>query len=345
MVTIRDIARLSGFSITTVSRALNNHNDVSFDTKKIIQSIADREGYAPNMLAKGLVSQDSKTFGFITSNLQETSPMDNFTFLFFMKSLEQANILGYDIVMIHYNTEIHKNKTFQQIISERNLTGAILQGFDKSDALCKEALESDIPTVFIDIGLSNESSGYVVSNIDKAADIGFDFLLNECGYQNMIFVFGSTESWVTSQWQKAVAKARKKYHRELKSFESINGYYKLDLAQEALRKHASLINKEKLAFFCASDLMGIGIMRGLKEFNRSVSRDIGILGYDGIDITQYVSPTLSTIRQFPEEIGAQAVNLLIEVKNKNQENVLHCLTDIDVKLIRRESTRKVYSND
>ncbi|MDT2757585.1 LacI family DNA-binding transcriptional regulator [Enterococcus asini] len=345
MVTIRDIARLSGFSVTTVSRALNNHDDVSSNTKKIIQSIANREEYAPNMLAKGLVSQDSKTFGFITSNLQETSPMDNFTFLLFMKSLERANILGYDIVMIHYNTEIHKNKTFQQIISERNLTGAILQGFDKSDDLCQEALESDIPTVFIDIGLSNESSGYVVSNIDKAADIGFDFLLNECGYQNMVFVFGSIESWVTSQWQVAVKKAQAKYHRKLKSFDSINGHYKLDLAQEALRNHSDLIYKEKLAFFCASDLMGIGIMRGLKEFNKSVPQDIGILGYDGIDITQYVTPTLSTIRQFPDELGAQTVNLLIEIKNRNQENVSHCLSDIDVKLVRRDSTRRVHSDD
>lgn len=344
MVTIRDIAKLSGYSVTTVSRALNDHDDVNPDTKAIIRTIANREGYAPNILAQGLVSKDAKTFGFITSTSSGPSPMDNFTYLLFMKSIERANTLGYDIVMIHYNNAVHKNKSFQQLIAERNLSGAILQGFDKNDALCQQAYESDVPTVFIDIGLSNKSSGYVVSNIAKAAEIGFDYLLNQCGYEDLLFVHGSLESWVTTQWQTAVTNAAAKYQPKLNSFAKLNGQYKLHVAQTVIKENRQLLRKGKMAIFCASDLMGVGVMRALQELGYIVPRDFGILGYDGIDVAEYVTPPLSTIAQHPAEIGAQTVDLLLDLKNKNQVTYAHSYKDIDVELIVRASTREVGSH-
>lgn len=341
MITIRDIAKLSGYSVTTVSRALNDHDDVNPDTKAAIRAIADREGYAPNILAQGLVSRDSKTFGFITSNFKDTSPTGNFTFILFMKSIERANALGYDIVMIHYDSDSYKKKTFEQLIAERNLSGAILQGFDQNDALCQEALHSDVPTVFIDIGFSNETTTHVISNIEKAADIGFNYLLNKCGYENIIFVFGSEESWVTNEWKAAVTKAKTKYQNEIHSFATLNGHYRLEKAQIAIKKNQALLNHDKLAIFCASDLMGIGIMRELKILGVKVPDDVGILGYDGVDITEYINPTLSTITQYPDKIGAQAVNLLIDLKNKVKVSVTDSIQKIDVDLIERESTRRV----
>lgn len=341
MVTIRDIAKLSGYSVTTVSRALNNHDDVNQETKAAIRTIADREGYAPNVLAQGLVSRDSKTFGFISSNAVGSSPIDNFTFLLFMKSLEQANVLGYDIVMIYYNEEIHKNKSFKQFIAERNLTGAILQGFDADDPLCKQALESSIPTVFIDIGLSNQTSGYVVSDIEKAADIGFKYLLENCGYRNLLFVHGSLESWVTSQWLAAVEKAENKYHSYLDSFNMLNGHYLLSGAQEVLKVNSELLKPKEMAIFCASDLMGIGVLQTLMNLGYKVPEDFSVLGYDGMDISQYVTPSLSTVTQHPGELGAQAINLLIELKNGDKDVDSQSYRDIDVDLIIRDSTREL----
>lgn len=343
MVTIRDIAKLSGFSVTTVSRALNDHDDVSQETKMKIREIANREGYAPNVLAQGLVSRDSKTFGFITSTAGGSSPMDNFTFVLFMKSLQQANLLGYDIVMIYYNAEIHRDKSFKQFIGERNLTGAILQGFDADDPLCMQALASNVPTVFIDIGLANQTSGYVVSDIEKAADLGFKYLLEDCGYRHLLFVHGSLESWVTTKWLQAVAHAKEKYQHHLTSFQMINGHYLLPEAQVAIEKHHELLLPKKMAIFCASDLMGVGVMRGLNKLGYQVPDDFSVLGYDGTDVSQYVTPALSTVTQHPGELGAQAVNLLIELKNGNQEVNSQSYRDITVDLLVRDSTRELSS--
>ena len=221
------------------------------------------------------------------------------------------------------------------------MTGAILQGFDADDPLCKQALESSIPTVFIDIGLSNQTSGYVVSDIEKAADIGFKYLLENCGYRNLLFVHGSLESWVTSQWLAAVEKAENKYHSYLDSFNMLNGHYLLSGAQEVLKVNSELLKPKEMAIFCASDLMGIGVLQTLMNLGYKVPEDFSVLGYDGMDISQYVTPSLSTVTQHPGELGAQAINLLIELKNGNKDVDSQSYRDIDVDLIIRDSTREL----
>ncbi|WP_125604904.1 LacI family DNA-binding transcriptional regulator [Lapidilactobacillus bayanensis] len=338
MITLKDIARLSGYSVTTVSRALNGHSDVNDDTKKHIKRIAEKYGYSPNILAQGLVSKDSKTFGFITSNFGQTSPMENFTFPLFMKSIEEANLLGYEIVMIHYNSQVHRTKTYQQLISERNLSGAIVQGFDKDDELCQQALKSDIPTVFIDIGLSNETTGYVVSDIAHAADLGMRFLL-QCSYQNLLFIYGSNESWVTGQWKKGVNQALEKYRDSFASVELMSSDYTMSTTQMMVQDQYSKLKKDRLAVFAASDVMAIGAMRTLQEKGLNIPEDVGILGYDGMTVAQYVSPALTTIAQSPQKLGAQAIRLLIELASHKTTAFPHSYHNVDVELIVRDSTR------
>lgn len=342
MVTLKDIARLSGYSVTTVSRALNGYNDVNEETRQHIQNIADQHGYAPNVLAKGLVSKDSKTFGFITSHFSQTKTpvIDNFTFSLFIRSIEKANALGYDIVLIHYNDKLQKHKTFKQLIAERNLSGAIVQGFDWDDELCQDALNSKVPTVFIDMGLHNESSGFVVSNIRKAAQIGFEYLV-DCGYKNILFIFGSEESWVTNQWKKAVTETTQKYQKVVDSIEFLNGDYILEETINLIVSHKELVQKEKLAIFCASDHMAIGAIKGLEKLNIKVPDQVGVLGYDGMPITQYITPSLSTIAQKPEELSARAVEMLLEIMGNKNEKTDYICEDVEVELIVRESTKEL----
>lgn len=342
MVTLKDIAKLSGYSVTTVSRALNGYSDVNEETRQHIQNIADQHGYAPNVLAKGLVSQDSKTFGFITSHFSQTKTplIDNFTFSLFIRSIEKANALGYDIVLIHYNEKLQKNKTFKQLIAERNLSGAIIQGFDRDDELCQDALNSKVPTVFIDMGLDNESSGFVVSNIRKAAKMGFEYLV-DCGYRNLLFIFGSEESWVTDQWKEAVAEASQQYQGVLDSIASLNGNYSLEDTIDLIVDNQAMVQKEKLAIFCASDHMAVGAIKGLEKLQIKVPDQTGVLGYDGMVISQYLTPSLSTIAQNPEELSAKAVEMLLEIMNNKQKRASYICKEVEVELIIRESTKEL----
>lgn len=345
MITLKDIAKLSGYSVTTVSRALNDHSDVNMETKKHIQQIAKKHGYAPNVLARGLVEKNSKTFGFITTGISKSSPIDTFTFTLFMSSIKKANSIGYDLIMINYENDLHKNKNFHQLIAERNLSGAIIQGFDKNHPLCQEALDSALPTVFIDIGLENTTSGYVVSDIAKAADIGLSYLAH-CGYQRILFFRGSDNSWITEHWKLGIQSAYTKYQSYFSSLQVLNGNYLINDVKEMIIGNPVLIEKNKTAIFCASDAMAIGALEGLRVLGIKVPEEIGLLGYDGAVISQYVTPKLTTIAQHPDEIGSKAVLLLLDLLQNQSSKKEHHVIDIDVTLQVRESTKEyIKSND
>lgn len=333
MVSIKDIAKLTGFSVTTVSRALNDHDDVSKQTKEIIQKVAIENNYSPNILAKSLVNKNSKTFGFITSNFSATSLMDSFAFRIFMNCVNRANELGYEVILIHYKASIHNMKSFNQIISERNLEGAIIQGFDENDPFCQEATMSSIPAVFIDIEKNNETTTYVSSDIKKAVEIGFSYLL-ELGHESFCFIHGTQESWITNKWLFEVDCFRKKNASKFKKFMLLNGAY----ASESTRKSIKEIYSEKenhqlTAIFATSDVMAIGAMKGIVDCGLTVPKDISILGYDNIVLAEYVMPTLTTISQDLEGVASKSVDYLFKLTRG--ENVSPGI--LDVELVKRES--------
>ena len=333
MVSIKDIAKLTGFSVTTVSRALNNHSDVNEQTKAIIQKAARENDYAPNILAKSLVNKNSKTFGFITSNFSATTLMDSFSFKLFMNCVNRANELGYEIVLIHYKASIHNMKSFAQIISERNLEGAIIQGFDESDPFCKEAAESSIPTVFIDIERSTENTTYVSSDVKKAVEIGFSYLLSK-GHTSFCFIDGTPESWITQKWLLEVEAFRQKHTAAIEDFYLLDGSYALEPTRQVVKEfYEKKENKQVTAIFATSDVMGIGAMKGVADCGLSVPEDISILGYDNIVLAEYVTPALTTISQNLEGVGSRAVEYLLEL-TKGQVVKPGIL---DVTLVKRES--------
>ncbi|MGM0123450.1 LacI family transcriptional regulator [Enterococcus sp. AZ194] len=333
MVSIKDIAKLTGFSVTTVSRALNNHSDVNQHTKEIIQKAARENNYSPNILAKSLVNKNSKTFGFITSNFSATGLMDSVSFKLFMNCVFRANELGYEIVLIHYQATMYSQKTFTQIISERNLEGAIVQGFDEDAPLCAEAAKSSIPTVFIDIEQINESTSYVGSDVKKAAELGLSYLLAK-GHESICFIHGTQGSWVTQKWLLEVNNFRKRNTSKIKNFYLLDGGYSLEIAKKSTKEFYTTTDSKKVtAIFAASDVMGIGAMKGLKECGVEVPQDVSLLGYDNILLAEYFTPALTTISQNLEGVARQSIDHLLELKNGQRVGP----GILDVTLVERES--------
>lgn len=108
MATIKDIAKATGFSITTVSRALNNYYDVNEGTRQLIKETANKMGYTPNIIAQSLVQKRSYTIGFIVSNLTPSSIIDNFAFNIFMGSCAEADNQAYEVILIQANSVLKR---------------------------------------------------------------------------------------------------------------------------------------------------------------------------------------------------------------------------------------------
>ena len=330
MISIKDISKKTGYSVTTVSRALNNHSDVNENTKTIIKQAADEMGYVPNLIAKNLVSGSSKTIGFITNKLDQDSLIDNFAVRVFLGMFELEH--SYEIILIHYDSKYFSSKSFDEIMRERQLEGAVVQGFDEADIFVKQAYESKYPTIFVDIGFENNTTSYVSSNLSKALTLGMDEI-DKAGFTDVAIVVGKEASYITKSWLEVINTYLEKETK--KNIVLLEGHYSEELAFQVVDKELEDGNRFEV-YFCLSDLMAMGVYRALEKHNLSVPEDISVLGYDDIIVSRYLTPKLSTIAQNWERVGQTSVSQLIKLIEK--EKVTPQL--LDVELMMRESFKE-----
>ncbi|GAB1794463.1 LacI family DNA-binding transcriptional regulator [Priestia megaterium] len=335
MTTIKDIARVAGVSVTTVSRALNGYSDVNEKTRQKIAAVAKELNYSPNTLARGLVMQKSKTIGLLVSGISRESVKDNFTFEVLCGVNERASTLGYDLILFNTNTMMQREKTYTQLCRERRVDGAIIQGIKKEDPYLKEVVESDIPCVLVDIPVHSNSVGYVTTDNALGAKKAVEHLAS-LGHQHIGMINGHEDAFVSQERLNGYREALKKCGLSFRSEWVVSGNFEEKKAEKAARE---LINrhKEVTAIFCASDLMALGALKACKELGLQVPKDISIVGYDNIVLASYSSPNLTTVGQEVYQIGYQAADLLIEMLEGKETNMKRYL---DTKLIIRESTAK-----
>ncbi|AUO10681.1 LacI family DNA-binding transcriptional regulator [Priestia megaterium] len=335
MTTIKDIARVAGVSVTTVSRALNGYSDVNEKTRQKIAAVAKELNYSPNTLARGLVMQKSKTIGLLVSGISRESVKDNFTFEVLCGVNERASTLGYDLILFNTNTMMQREKTYTQLCRERRVDGAIIQGIKKEDPYLKEVVESDIPCVLVDIPVHSNSVGYVTTDNALGAKKAVEHLAS-LGHKHIGMINGHEDAFVSQERLNGYREALKECGLSFRSEWVVSGDFEEKKAEKAAREFLNR-HKEVTAIFCASDLMALGALKACKELGLHVPKDISIVGYDNIVLASYSSPNLTTVGQEVYQIGYQAADLLIEMLEGKETNTKRYL---DTKLIIRESTAK-----
>ena len=335
MTTIKDIARVAGVSVTTVSRALNGYSDVNEKTRQKIADVARELNYSPNTLARGLVMQKSKTIGLLVSGISRESVKDNFTFEVLCGVNERASTLGYDLILFNTNTMMQREKTYTQLCRERRVDGAIIQGIKKEDPYLKEVVESDIPCVLVDIPVHSNSVGYVTTDNALGAKKAVEHLAS-LGHKHIGMINGHEDAFVSQERLNGYREALKECGLSFRSEWVVSGNFEEKKAEKAVRE---LINrhKEVTAIFCVSDLMALGALKACKELGLHVPKEMSIVGYDNIVLASYSSPNLTTVGQEVYQIGYEAADLLIEMLEGKETNMKRYL---DTKLIIRESTDK-----
>ncbi|MBU3573017.1 LacI family transcriptional regulator [Priestia aryabhattai] len=338
MTTIKDIARVAGVSVTTVSRALNGYSDVNEKTRQKVAAVARELNYSPNTLARGLVMQKSKTIGLLVSGISRESVKDNFTFEVLCGVNERASTLGYDLILFNTNTMMQREKTYTQLCRERRVDGAIIQGIKKEDPYLKEVVESDIPCVLVDIPVHSNSVGYVTTDNALGAKKAVEHLAS-LGHKHIGMINGHEDAFVSQERLNGYREALKECGLSFRSDWVVSGNFEEKKAEKAAQE---LINrhKEVTAIFCASDLMALGALKACKELGLHVPKEMSIVGYDNIVLASYSSPNLTTVGQEVYQIGYEAADLLIEMLEGKETNMKRYL---DTKLIIRESTAKNHS--
>ncbi|TDO94877.1 LacI family transcriptional regulator [Halanaerobium saccharolyticum] len=335
MLTIKDIARKAGVSVATVSKVMNGYDDIGEVTKAKVLKIIEENNYRPNANAQSLRTNKSFLVGLFFKDHQDSGVKHPF-FRGIISGLEEKLLENnYDMILFSANWE--DQFSYLEKCQFRNVDGAILMGMPKDDPKIPELLNAKIPSVFIDLDMSAERASYIISDNEEGARKAVRHLA-ELGHQKIATIEGE-EITVPTQKRLAGYKAEMKAQNlEIRDEWVIQGRFSVDGGYQAMKEILRLENKPT-AIFCQGDEIAVGAMQATKEAGLKVPDDFSIVGFDDIEISQYLNPALTTVCQKKEEMGIEAANMVIELINNHEEKVEPEI--IDTELIVRNSTRKL----
>lgn len=339
-VTIRDVAREAGVSAQTVSRVLNEHPDVSIETRKRVLQIINSLGYAPNYVARSLIQGRTHTIGVVGYGLGYYGPSRALTGV-----EKQANELGYSILLsLVRQAEINNGRQLLANLLMRKVDGiiwAVPEIGSHREELLQDLEQIDIPVVFINM---NPRPGYQVAAVDNfnGGRLATLHLLSR-GCQKIGIITGPKVWWESQQREAGWATAYLDSGRiDSDSLQKL----KVEGNWEPASGEAGFFtlfqqNPNLDGIFVCNDQMALGVLKAARKLGIRIPEDIALVGFDDIPEANYFDPPLTTLRQPLTELGAQAVRMLHH--RLCGEEKIPSLTEIiwlQPELIVRESSQK-----
>lgn len=321
-ISIKDVAREAGVSITTVSRALNGYSDVSEKTRLRIQEVVERLDYAPDLNARCLGGKADITIALLTSELTPTNE-SGFVYGLITGLFQQCSDQGCEFLLLATNKAKQEKLSFLQLCNKKNLNGVVVTGLRMDDPYYQEILSSEIPCAIIDMQISGRKKCDVTIDNIEASREAVDYLIS-LGHTNIGIINGGKMADVSGQRYSGYVSALMEAKIPLKLDYMV---YCNFLEDEAYQETGILLQKypEITALFCASDVMAIGAIRAILDQGKRVPEDISVVGFDDIHIARYLYNGITTVRQSPMRMGiagGKAVYQMIQGEEVNEKVIL-----------------------
>jgi LacI family transcriptional regulator len=334
-INIKDIARISGVGVSTVSRVINNHPDVNADTREKVLAIIKEYNYVPNNSARNLRLTHSHAIAVLVKGI--TNPF----FSPLIKILDQEiSRMGYAMLMHQVDFDADEIDVALELVKEKNLEGIIFLGGKFYHQEEKLAL-LDVPFVMC---TSTTPTAHCISIDDfKESYNAIDYLCTLGHRQIAILVPNQDESigdtrlagylQALKDHQIPVEKDLIKYfHSELEDYSLQNGYL---CTKELLESDTPFT-----AIFAPSDVLAIGAYKAIFEKGKKIPEDYSVLGFDNIELADYIQPPLTTIAQPIEQIAFETVKLLFKIMHaKKTSQPTHKV--FGATLVKRSSCRAI----
>ncbi len=327
-VTLHELAKATGCSVSTVSRALNNSaHPVSSVTKEHILTIANQMGYRPNMTARGLKMDRTSTIGLIVYNI--ASPFTPVLIRGIQEYLRQHDYFSI-IISTDWDSDL-ESEAVHQLIS-RSIDGVIFVELWR-DEFNKPLDVANKPYVFVYRLFNGSYANSVIPDDRHGARLAVEHLV-KLGHRRISFINGPHE-WDASKdrlagYQDALAQSGIPY--DPSSVEE--GTWEVQSGYSAAKKFLVLPNVPT-AIFAANDFMALGAIYAIQDAGLNVPKDIAVVGYDDRDFASFSKPTITTVCPPSFEMGKLAAQLIVD----QLENQIEIKDPIRVqsKLIIRES--------
>ena len=305
---MKDIAKRCGVSIATVSKALNGQQDIGAETRERIRSIADEMGYMANSAARALKTNRTYNIGVLFVDEQSSGLAHEF-FSSVLDSLRvEAERRGYDITFISCNVGNRPTGYLQHCLY-RGVDGVVIASVDFNDPLVLELVHSELPVVTIDHVFNNRIS--VVSDNVSGTEALVRYAASR-GHRRLAFIHGERTA-VTENRLTGFYRACEDLGIQVPEDWVIESrFHDPKGCCEATKKLLSQSERPSCILF-PDDYSYLGGMNAIREAGLRIPEDISAIGYDGINLSQVISPRLATWKQDTGELGRIAAARLVEL--------------------------------
>jgi len=334
MVTLKQLAEQLNVSISTVSKALNDSDEISKDTIIRVKELAKHYNYRPNRVAVNLKNSSTQTIGVIIPNILNR---------FFAKTLfgieKEASELGYNIITCISNESYKKEKDAIELLANGSVDGFLLAISEETQLKnnfdhIKQLQNADTPFVLFDRVSDKIDCDKVVIDDFKAIKKATQLLLDE-GRKNIAFISNIEDL--------NVGKSRKEAYKStiFKQFNTVNESLILAISdkEESQDKIKSLLkaNPDIDGIISADNVSGTIAVNVATSLKYKIPEDISIIGFSDSAISNLSVPKLSYIYQNAEQIGRSSINLLVERMNDKLGENKFVKKVVPVSIINQES--------
>lgn len=344
MVTIKDVAKKSGFSPSTVSLVLNDAPLARYipeKTKKQIRQAVEALGYRPNVFARGLRSNRSHTVGVIVFDITDPYCTQ------ILQGIENAlHGSGYLPILTDIQNKSVRFKQVVEMLLDRRVDGLITIANSLSlqvDFLA--ALEKlETPVVIIGRKLEQDSFSSVVVNNEAGARLGMEHLVG-LGHRRIAFIKGPKVIVDSKQRWKGIRAAARKLGLELDPKLVVDLKRPVLCYEDGYKLTKRLLKDQRsfTAIFAFDDMTAWGVIRALNEEGLKVPEDCSVVGFDDLPTSAFCTPPLTTIRQPMDSLGSIGVEILLDgiTALLNKSKLSPQLQQVEPELVVRDSTARV----
>lgn len=338
-ITIKDVARLCGVGVSTVSRAINNHPDINEETKNKILQIIKENNYIPNNSARNLKRSASRTIAVLIKGID--NPFFNGMIRIFEAEIQRKR---YSFILHRVDEREDEVDVAIELIKEKKLKGIIFLGGYFSHS--REKLEQlDVPFVLSTIAITDKLQAGLFSSV-SVDDFQESYKMVDylCGLgHKKIGILAATPEDESIGELRLEGYRKALLDRGIRPEESWCFYSSEGDECYTMANGYALMNKVMksdqglTAVFAISDSIAIGACKAVFDAGKSVPYDYSIAGFDGLDMAHYYNPTITTIRQPVEEMAHATTKILFDIiKNKAQNQQMK----FEAQLLEGASTKR-----
>lgn len=334
-MTIKDLAKKTGYGVATVSRVLNNHPNVSKKARQTIMKAVEESNFEININAKHLKQQHA------TSVLVVVKGTSNEMFSEMVEIIQSSvTKTDYPLIVDYQDEDADEVHRAVQLCREKKPLGILFLGGNRQNFL-RSFHKIDIPCVLV----SNDASGLDFANLSS---VSTDDRQASCCAMDALIALGHRTFAIIGGDRTVSDTGRLRYEGCLQSLRNHNVSFDEELDYQGTRfsyqagydaTKKLLSNGRKFtALFAAADVMAIGAIRALRDFGLRVPEDVSVVGFDGLPLGSFLVPKLSTVAQSVKLMAERSVEILL---NCIEHGGSACHETVPFAIYERESTRRL----